>query len=281
MGVLSELYAIGHSFSADRQVQHQSRSGDEQDGGALVIDFVANVQSAEADIIETEEREEQAESKRKFAKLLVVYFKRILTAQEYKFLIACMRENKTPNKIGQTMGLDYRSAIESIRHKNEANKDKLAALMQACGYDYRRGLDFLPSFRRYIHKNDYGVRYGREHNATKVEYNRKRRANDIGYAACCRKSSYNYYTAHRDEINARRRAIQGEQREKNRKRCRVYDGAHKVEKSERMRIYRETHRKELLRKKKAYYAAHRDEINAKRRNQRRLKKEAQERAEGV
>lgn len=259
MGALNELYVIRHSFSADRQIQYQSRSGDASGVGATVLDLVVSVQSAEADIIEREEREEQAESKRKFTKLLLTYYKRLLTVTEFKFLIACMRENKTPYRIGLSMGLNYRTLFESIRQKHEANLDKLTAFMLACGYDYRHGLDFMPDLQRCIRIYERQRKYRTANREKILQYKN------------------NYAQEHREEISQRHKAYCAANKEK------ILQSRQKRREKiiETNRNYWQKHREEISQRRKAHYYANREEINAKRRMQRRLKKEAQERAEGV
>lgn len=283
MGVKDELYIMSHSFSADRQVQYQNRSGVEE-GKASALDFFANIPSAEADIIEAEEREEQAEIKRKFTKLLLPYYKRILTDVEFKFLIACTRENKTPYRVGKSLGINYRNTYDSICRKHEANKDKLTALMRACGYDYRHGLDFLASIRKHLRICDNTLRYARAHREILRERVRIYRETHRIEIAERRKA---YYAEHREELCAKRRSE--EYRKRERVRQRDYYARNSARIREKARIYRETHRNEILAKRReqypAYYAKHREELCAKQRvydaQKRRLKKEAQERAEGV
>ncbi len=153
MGAVNELRLMRRSFSGDAVRGIQSRSGDDNGQGAMYFDLVAHVQSAEADIIEEEERAEQAESKRQFVRLLRLYFKKILSDQERRFLTECLRTKQTPYKVGRAMGLDYRTVIESVQRKHEANASKLAALMRAVGM--RGEVQFFPKLAAAVDKANY------------------------------------------------------------------------------------------------------------------------------
>lgn len=69
-----------------------------------------------------------------------------------------------------------------------------------------------------------------------------------------------YYYAHREELNAKRRA-------------RTPSPEERQKKIEYSRKYRQTHQAEVHEYKARYYAEHKDEINAKKRLLRRLKNE--------
>ena len=148
MSKQSELYALRHSFSGDSPVTAHNRSGDSEGDGAERWNFIASVQSAEADIIDEEERAEQQEAKRKFAKLLGLYFKKILTPIEYEFLKECLKGELTPHKVGLKLGINYIQFIINIKAKNIANKQKFLLLIQYSGYDFRHGLEFLPKLEQ-------------------------------------------------------------------------------------------------------------------------------------
>lgn len=264
MGAVSELYAMQRSFSADRTVKHQSRSGDDQDGGAVVLDFVAQAQSAEADIIEAEERAELQESKRKFAALLRAYFKRILTADEYRFLVGCIRQNKTLYQVGRALGVNANKTAESIESKCKASEKQFFFLMSYSGYDCRRGCEFMARlFNPDAHRRKvrdkiqarrekerlYAACYFQRHKQERAEYKRKYRALNPEKK---REEDRRYREANR--IKIRTRETQGASGERHRARVRAYDAAHKEEKRERMRIWREFHRAELRAKAREYRA---------------------------
>lgn len=151
MSKSAELRNLRKSFSADATAAHHNRSGDEDGGGAVLLDFVAYTQSAEAAIIEAEERAERQAGKQQFTRLLGLYFKRLLSPIEFKFLAACLRSSETPCRVGRQLGItDYKAVIGSINAKHKANLPKLNLLMRACGYDYRRGLVLMPKWETYI-----------------------------------------------------------------------------------------------------------------------------------
>lgn len=232
MSVHSELNVISHSFSGDDHAEVNMRSGERDAGGAIMFDLVARVQSAEDDIIEAEEEQVRAIAKRSFTKLLKLYLKKILSVEELKFISTYLRTGETPYKIGRAMGLDYYTVIESIQAKNAANRDKLQRLMRRCGYDFRRGLVFLPGLERYFNKH-------------------------INYS--------NYRAAHKEEINARQRAYQKVHRERKNERNRFYRAANKEEINAKQRAYYAAHREEIGAQKHAYRAAHKEELNARER----------------
>lgn len=150
MSKTSELYTLRHSFSGDRRLETHHRSGDSEGEGAELWDVVASTQSAEADLIDEEERAEQRVAKRQFAKLLGLYFKKILSPVEFKFLAACMRRDRTPYAVGRALGVNYETTIAAINAKHKANMPKLLQLMRACGYDYRRGIVLMPKWSQYV-----------------------------------------------------------------------------------------------------------------------------------
>lgn len=298
MGAVSELYAMQRSFSADRTVKHQSRSGDDQDGGAVVLDFLANVQSAEADIIEEEERAEQQESKREFAALLRAYFKKILTADEYRFLVGCIRQNKTLYQVGRALGVNANKTAEDIESKCKASEKQFFLLMSYSGYDCRRGCEFMAR----LFNPDAHRRKVRD----KIQARRQYHSN----------ASVFYRLRHKDRINASRRtrrANDADWREKERLRMAKYNSTHREERIERTRKRRAANpnlmrleweqRKDRVnarrRARKAndadyrekerlrsieYRKAHRDEINARQRAraaQKRAEREAREREQAT
>lgn len=150
MSKSAELHNLFYSFSGDSTLTTHNRSGDATGDGAERWNFIGSVQSAEADIIDDEERTEQQEAKRKFAQLLGLYFKKILAPVEFKFLAACMRTDKTPYAVGRILGVNYEQTIAAINEKHKANMPKLLQLMRACGYDYRRGIVLMPKWSQYI-----------------------------------------------------------------------------------------------------------------------------------
>lgn len=146
----AELHNLFYSFSGDSTLTAHNRSGDSTGDGAERWNFIGSVQSAEADIIDEEERTEQQEAKRKFTQLLGLYFKKILMPGEFKFLAACMRGDKTPYAVGRSLGVNYEETIATINAKHKANMPKLLQLMRACGYDYRRGIVLMPKWAQYV-----------------------------------------------------------------------------------------------------------------------------------
>lgn len=153
MSKSAELHNLFYSFSGDSKLTTHNRSGDSTGDGAERWNFIGSVQSAEADIIDEEEHTEQREAKRKFARLLGLYFKKILAPVEFKFLAACMRGDRTPYAVGRSLGVDYEATIAAINAKHKANLPKLLQLMRAVGYENRRGLVFLPKLNYYIKRN--------------------------------------------------------------------------------------------------------------------------------
>ncbi len=264
MGAVNELRLMRRSFSGDAVRGIQSRSGDDNGQGAMYFDLVAHVQSAEADIIEEEERAEQAESKRQFVRLLRLYFKKILSDQERRFLTECLRTKQTPYKVGRAMGLDYRTVIESVQRKHEANAPRLAALMRAVGYDYRRGLDFLPSFRRYCALRKFFREYLKAHPEINRNQMRKWRA----------------IPENREKQNARRRELYNPEKSAARYRKFYYEKRKPQRQANREKVnaesrkYYAANREKKLAACRAYREVHRDEINARRRA-----REARKRAE--
>lgn len=279
MGAVSELYAMRRSVSADMTVKHQSRSGDDQEGGAVLLDFLANVQSAEADIIEAEEREEQAESKRQFVRLLRLYFKKILSDQERKFLAECLRSGQTPYKVGRAMGLDYRTVIESVQSKHAASAPRLAALMRAVGM--RGAVQFFPKLAAAVDKADYDRVYYqrtiyRQKTTRRIWYENNRaevlEKNRARYAATYeRKTPKRTAEERREYWREYQRRYKREHYNPERKKAQNANYQRKRAGNDPEWLERERERKRLD------YQAHAEERNAKRREKRRLEKERRER----
>lgn len=82
------------------------------------------------------------------------------------------------------------------------------------------------------------------------------------------RASRKYYYAHKDELNARKKAEREAHREYYAKKAALYYLDHKVEICERNRKYYIEHQDERRAYQLAYYHAHRDEINAKKRAER-------------
>lgn len=173
MSKSAELHNLFYSFSGDSTLTTHNRSGDTTGDGAERWNFIGSVQSAEADIIDDEERTEQQEAKRKFAQLLGLYFKKILSPVEFNFLTACMRTDKTPYAVGRSLGVNYEQIIATINAKHKANMPKLLQLMRACGYDYRRGIVLMPKWSSYVkrarQKRNAAITYAKRHPEVKRE----------------------------------------------------------------------------------------------------------------
>lgn len=217
MSKSAELHNIFYSFSGDSTLTTHNRSGDSTGDGVERWNFIGSVQSAEADIIDEEERTEQREAKRKFAQLLGLYFKKILAPGEFKFLAACMCDDKTPYAIGRSLGVDYEATIAAINAKHKANLPKLLQLMRTVGYENRRGLVFLPKLNYYIKRNAQkraaAITYARRHPELKRErYKVWREANRE------RQAEYNreYRRTRSDELREAENARKREQRAANR-----------------------------------------------------------------
>ena len=161
MSKTSELYTLRRSFSGDRRLETHHRSGDSEGEGAELWDVVASTQSAEADLIDEEERAEQRKAKRQFARLLGLYFKKILSPIEFKFLVESLKGTQTPHKVGLQIGIDYKQAITSITEKHRVNEQKFFLLMKYTGYDFRHGLGFLPNlvraYKNYLWKHNWHI----------------------------------------------------------------------------------------------------------------------------
>lgn len=225
MSKSAELHNLFYSFSGDRTLTTHNRSGDSTGNGAERWNFIGSVQSAEADIIDEEERAEQQEAKRKFTGLLGLYFKKILTPVEFKFFAACMRTNNTPCAVGRNLGVNYEATIAAINAKHKENMPKLLQLMRACGYDCRRGIVLMPKWAYYVKRTrqnrNAAITYARLHPELKrerykvwyeanrerqVEYNReyrRTRSDKLREAENARKR--NQRAANRAEYNARYR----------------------------------------------------------------------------
>lgn len=257
MGAVSELYAMQRSFSADRQVKHQSRSGDDQDGGAVVLDFLANVQSAEADIIESEERAEQQESKREFAALLRAYFKRILTADEYRFLVGCIRQNKTLYQVGRTLGVSANKTAESIESKCKASEKQFFLLMSYSGYDCRRGCEFMT---RLFNPDAHRRKVRDKIQARRAAISAYKRRYNLLHPEVNKRARKKYNQAHPDRVreSSRRYAERNHEKElaryKRRNEKRKNDPEYKAQSARWRAEWRAKHRDELIAKKRAYRA---------------------------
>ena len=86
MSKVDELRTMRRSFSGDRQVNAHHRSGDREESGGALWDFVAHVQNAEADIIDEEERAERREARNKGVKILRLYLQKVFNEQEKQFI---------------------------------------------------------------------------------------------------------------------------------------------------------------------------------------------------
>lgn len=311
MGVANELRLMRRSFSGDASRGIQSRSGDDRSNGAPLFDFVASVQSAEADIIEEEERAERRESKRQFVRLLRLYFKKILSDQERKFLSECLRSKQTPYKIGRALGLDYRKIIENVQRKYEATAPQLSALMRASGYDCRRGIEFFPTLVRYcVYRERY---YFSKSEEIKRKEKQRYKANPERRREIMRRYkerhketvlrlNRNCYRRHSDIYNARRRAKYAVQKQPKAERvqdCDIYkleelrqqekqqaeflqakapirSEAERERRREAKRRYKERHKETVLRANRNCYRRHRDIYNARRRAKYAAQKQAQQ-----
>ncbi len=267
MSKSSELYALSHSYSGDNLVK--GKSGIDS---LTYFDYVGSVQSAEADIIEAEERAEQRQAKRKFTQLLGLYFKKILAPVEFKFLVACMRRDKTPCEVGRSLGVDYNATIASINAKHKANMPKLLQLMRAVGYDYRRGIVLMPELTRYCAVQ-----------AHRRTYERTRRAeNGDGIRAYFRDyvkrnpekfrlNGKKWREANREKVNARARELYNPEKAAARYRKYYYEKRKPQRQANREKVNAENRKWYELNKEKklaackAYRDAHKDEINARRR----------------
>lgn len=278
MSKSSELYALSHSYSGDNVVKGKS------DGDSLTyFDFIGSVQSAESDIIEAEERAEQRKAKRQFAKLLGLYFKKLLAPVELKFLVACMRRDKTPCEVGRSLGVDYNAIIASINAKHKANMPKLLQLMRACGYDYRRGIVLMPELTRYCAVQAHRRTYERTRRAENGDSIRAYFRDYIKRNPEKHKQRVNKWrTANREKVNARRRELYDPEKNSERYRKYYYEKrkpqrqadpeAHNAYERERYKKNRE----KKLAACKAYREAHKDEINARRRAREAEKRLAQQ-----
>ncbi len=283
MSAVSELATMQRSFSADKTVKHQSRSGDDQGGGAVILDFVAHVQSAEADIIEAEEREEQQQAKREFAGLLRAYFKKLLTVEEYKFLTACIRASKSLAAAGRELGIKHAETAESILKKCKEREKDFFVLMSYSGYDCRRGCEFMARlfnptaarrrardkiqavkarYREY--QRIYHCRYREAHRQEITALQRERRATNKGKAAAYQRE---YRKRHPERARETKRKYRAAHREKYLKQQRKYNAE-----------YLAAHREEKNAKAREKWAQRKDEINARRRERRATARAAREEA---
>lgn len=280
----SELHNIFYSFSGDSTLTIHNRSGDSTGDGAERWNFIGSVQSAETDIIEAEVRAEQRQAKRKFTQFLGLYFKKILTPIEFKFLAACMSGDKTPYAVGRSLGVKFEQTIESINAKHNANMPKLLRLMRACGYDCRRGIALMPKWSHYIkrikQKRSAAITYARRHPELKresykawyeanrerqAEYNKEYRRNrsaEQREAENARKREYR--AANREKYNARERERYHANIEANREaRRRRYVGRTDEQRrlnTEAQRRRREANREAYNERQRQYRATHRERM---------------------
>lgn len=267
MSKSAELYALSHSYSGDNIIK--SKSG----GDSLTyFDFVGSVQSAEADIIEAEERAEQRQAKRRFTQLLVLYLKKILAPVEFKFLVACMCRDKTPYAIGRSLGVDYNATIASINAKHKANMPKLLQLMRAVGYDYRRGIVLMPELTRYCAVQAHRRTYERTRRAENGDSIRAYFRNYIKRNPEKHRLNVNKWrSANREKVNARRRELYNPEKEAERYRNYYYEKRKPQRQANPEKVNAENrkwyalNREKKLAACKAYREAHKDEINARRR----------------
>lgn len=269
MSKTSELYALRCSFSGDSRLKAHHRSGDVEDDGAVLWDYVVSTQSAEADLIDEEEHAEQRIAKRKFAKLLGLYFKKILSLVEFKFLAACMQSDKTPYTIGRRLGIDYRKTVAAINAKHKANMPKLLQLMRVCGYEYRRGIVLMPQWSRYIKRSwsYWWAHTTEEHKqAVRERTNKKRATNREEYNARQREYYRNNESSRQAKLEYSRERYQNltsEQREAKRERDRL---AQKRKRARNREAYNEWQRR--------YRAEHKEQFKEYER-QKRARKKAQ------
>lgn len=303
MSKSAELHNLFYSFSGDSTLTTHNRSGDTTGDGAERWNFIGSVQSAEADIIEAEERTEQQEAKRRFTQLLGLYFKKILAPVELKFLAACMRGDRTPYAIGRSLGVDYEATIAAINAKHKANLPKLLQLMRTVGYENRRGLVFLPKLNYYIKRNAQkrtaAISYARRHPELKrerykvwyeanrerqAEYNReyrRTRSDELREAENARKREQR--AANREEYNARQREYyqnnetgRQSKAEYSRKRYQSLTPEQREAKRERDRLakqrQRESNREAYNERQRQYRAAHREQFREYDRQRRQRRK---------
>ena len=243
MSKCAELHNLRNSYSGDCAITMHNRSGDIEGYGADRWDSIGSVQSAEADMIDEEERTERRNAKRKFARLLVLYLKKILTPDELKFIAACLQSDKTPYKVGVALGVDYAKVIESINDKHRKNKPKLIILMRYSGYDFRHGLEFLPGLNKYYKRELQKIKYYHDNREYFVQLERA------------------YYLTHPEA----RRAYYAAHREKYLKYRSEYERTHKDKKAEQNKRYKDKHREELKEKNRLYREQNRAAISARRR----------------
>lgn len=264
MSKTSELYALRRSFSGDTQVKAATRSGERNESGAILWDFIAHAPSAEEDITEAEEREEQLAAKRKFAHLLRLYFKKILTESEYKFLAACIRENKSLYAVGKSQGVKYKEIIESITAKCKQNEKEFFLLMSYTGYDCRRGCEFMSQiFNGNKRRRDIRAKLEayREQNIERVkEYYRthleeKRTYNKNYYRQHCEEiisNVLNYYALNRESIIEYHHNYYRENRGAILQKYAEYRETHKAERAKTNKAYRERNKEKIQARKKEY-----------------------------
>ncbi len=282
-----ELRNLYNSFSYDAPLTMYSRAGDE--GGAVNtrLDLLASTQSAEAEIIEAEERAERQGTQRRFMQLLGLYLKKILAPVEFKFFALSVRTAETPYAIGRDLGLNYETAIETITAKYAANFLKLLRLLRAYGYGGAvQGFEFMPQWRRYVE--------AQKKNRENVKAVRRRILADPERRAAFNEKKRKYRAANRDSINARTReryreyyqdpehraAKRAYNREAYRRRladpekraaynvkarqgAREWRERNREAVNEKQRIWRAAHAEHVRELRRLHYQNHREEIRAK------------------
>ena len=275
MSKYAELQTLYSSWSVDAPLNVQSRSGDNTGAITARLDLYASTQSAEADIIEAEERAELRAGKKKFAQMLGLYFKKILTAPEFKFLAACIRSNnRTPCAIGRDMGVNYEEYINAITAKYNENMPRLAMLMRACGYDTRRGFVFMPKWQPYLKRKQADRRWARSKYARDPEAARaKSRQYQATHPEECRAYRKRYAETHAAETKERRKKYYAEHKEQEIERARAryrnmtpeQYAARRARENANKRKQRAANPEKFNEKQRLYRLIHSQEMNEKRR----------------
>lgn len=281
MSKQDEIRILRRSFSGDRSMSVRHRSGDSEGEGAALWDVIASVQSAEADMIDEEEREERREAMRKGIKVLRVYLRKVFDEKEKEFIKALISmPEKTPYQVGKEKGINSRVVGTSILKKWERTNGKLYKIMRSVGFDFWRGFEFLP---RLQWQNGERVRkkVWRDLNREKVrkqnrEYRKAHKEKIIAYQRAYQKA---WYEAHKEYFKGYQKAWnkahkEDQKREDILSKNRAYKKAHKEEIRAKMKAYREAHKEELKAKDKLYRETHKEEIR-RRREARRKAKEGQ------
>jgi hypothetical protein len=151
MSKRSEFNVLLHSFSGDRQLTLTRHSGAFDNGDVFVWDKISSVPSAEDNICNLEEEAEQRIAKCNFVRALKLFYKKIFTPEELKFLKLCSHSTLTPYKVGCKLGVNFMTTWRCIEAKYNANIDNLTRLMRSCGY-YRFNIKFFPNITRYARK---------------------------------------------------------------------------------------------------------------------------------